>query len=238
MNFPRFQSHTVKQSNIAYDEGLKKHMLSVYNYMFLGLAITGVTAFLVGSNPALLNIVHNTPLRFVIMFAPLVVVIMLSFKVHKMSFSATQMTFWAFAFLMGLSLSYIFALYTGTSIARSFFITASMFGSMSIYGYTTKKDLTSMGSFLIMGLFGIIILGIINIFTQSSALANMISLAAIAIFVGLTAYDTQKIKEIYFQLAGQSSEIVKKTGIMGALSLYLDFINIFIHLLHLIGDRK
>lgn len=222
---------------LAYSEGLRSYMIQVYNYMFFGLSLTAAVALFVASSPALLGAIHGTALRYVVMFAPLAIVLVLGFKISSLSFSAAKSLFWTYAALMGLSLSYIFIAYTGTSIARCFFISASMFGFMSLYGYTTKKDLTSMGSFLIMGVFGIIILSIINIFLKSSGMGFIISLAAIAIFIGLTAYDTQKIKQCYLSLGG-TSDVAKKAGLMGALSLYIDFINIFVHLLHLIGERK
>ena len=236
MNFTRFQ--TASNTNTqATDEGLRKYMLQVYNYMFIGLALTGVIAFFVGNSPELLQTIFGTPLKWVVMLAPLAIVMGMSFKINSLSVTAAKNLFYLYAALMGVSLSVIFIQFTGASIARCFFISASMFGGMSIYGYSTKKDLTSMGSFLMMGVFGIIILSIINIFAGSSGLSTLISLAAIVIFVGLTAYDTQKIKQTYFTLGG-NSDMAKKLGVFGALSLYIDFIMIFIHLLQLIGDRK
>ena len=236
MNFSRFYEATDNKA-VSHDAGLRDYMIQVYNYMCLGLALTAIVAFVVSTNDNLLRAIHGTGLRYVVMFAPLAIVLMLGFKISSLKFTTAKNLFWLYAATMGLSLSYIFIAYTGASIARTFFITSSMFGFMSIYGYTTKKDLTSMGSFLIMGVFGIIILSIINIFLKSSGMSFMISIAAVAIFVGLTAYDTQKIKQQYFMLGG-TSEIAKKAGLMGALTLYIDFINIFIHLLHLIGERK
>lgn len=237
MNFSRFQTATQSNSSVSYDAGLRDHMIRVYNYMFFGLIITAVVSFIVGNTPSILHAIHGTAFRYVVMFAPLVIVIALGVKISSLSFNAAKMVFWGFATAMGLSLSYIFAAYTGASIARAFFIASSMFGFMSLYGYTTKKDLTSMGSFLMMGVFGIIILSIVNIFLKSSGMHFIISLAAVAIFVGLTAYDTQKIKQCYHELGG-TSEVAKKAGLMGALSLYIDFINIFIHLLSLMNDRR
>ena len=237
MDFSRFNTASTATQNTSYDAGLKNHMIQVYNYMFSGLTITALVAFLVSNSPAILQLIHGTPLRYLVMFAPLIIVIALGMKLSSLSFSTAKKLFWFYAAMMGLSLSYIFVLYTGTSIARAFFIAASMFGFMSIYGYTTKKDLTSMGSFLIMGVFGLIILSIVNLFLGSSNLHFIISIVAIVIFVGLTAYDTQKIKQCYFALGG-TSEIAKKAGLMGALSLYIDFINIFIHLLALMNERK
>ena len=236
MNFTRFETASQSKS-VSYDAGLRSYMIQVYNYMFLGLSITAAVALFVASSPALLQAIHGTALRYVVMIAPLGIVLALGFKISSLSFGTAKKLFWTYAAVMGLSLSYIFIAYTGASIARCFFISASMFGFMSLYGYTTKKDLTSLGSFLIMGVFGLIILMIINIFLKSSGMSFMISIAAIAIFVGLTAYDTQKIKQCYHSLGG-TSEVAKKAGLMGALSLYIDFINIFIHLLHLMGERK
>ena len=212
-------------------------MIQVYNYMFLGLAITALVSLFVANTQPLLYAIHGTPLRYLVMFAPLIIVIAMGMKIATMSFSAAKKVFYLYAFTMGLSLSYIFVAFTGASIARVFFIASSMFGFMSLYGYSTKKDLTSMGSFLIMGVVGIIVLSIVNIFLKSSGMQFVISLAAVAIFVGLTAYDTQKIKQYYFSLGG-TSDVARKAGLMGALSLYIDFINIFIHLLMLLGERR
>ena len=218
MDFSRFNQTNSRSANATYDEGLRSYMLQVYNYMALGLALTCIVALFTASSPALMQAIFGTPLQYLVMFAPLVVVIMMSFRVQKMKLSTAQTMFWVFSALMGLSLSSIFIIYTGTSIARVFFITASVFGAMSLYGYTTKKDLTSMGSFLIMGLFGVIILSIVNLFLQSSAMQFVVSLAALAIFIGLTAYDTQKIKQTYYQMGG-TSEKAKKVAIMSSLSL-------------------
>ncbi|WP_196260266.1 Bax inhibitor-1/YccA family protein [Pelagibacterium limicola] len=224
----------------AIDEGLRAHMLRVYNYMGIGLAVTGLVAFFTAqwavSSPAAAQIMYGSPLAWVIMLSPLAFVLVLSFGIQKLSFPAAQMVFWAFAAVMGLSLSSIFLVYTGASIAKVFFITAAMFGSMSLYGYTTKRDLTGMGSFLFMGLIGLIIAMIVNMFLQSSALEFAISAIGVLIFVGLTAYDTQKIKEAYAENIGQ--EGLGKLAIMGALTLYLDFINMFLMLLRLFGNRE
>ncbi len=218
------------------DEGLRQYMLRVYNYMASGLALTGVVAFGVAATPALIEAIYGTPLMWVVMFAPLVAVFFMGARIHKMSAAAAQATFWVFSILMGLSLAHIFLIYTGASIARVFFITASVFGAMSLYGYTTKRDLTGWGSFLFMGLIGIIIAMVVNIFLASSALDFAISVIGVLVFTGLTAYDTQRIKEMY--LASDTAEISSKKAIMGALRLYLDFINLFIMLLRLIGVRR
>jgi len=218
-----------------YDEGLRAYMLKVYNHMSVGIAITGVMAYLVANTPALLQMLFSGPQAYIVMFAPLVFVWVFSAKVHKMSESAARTCFYAFAALMGLSLSTILLAYTGESVAKTFFITASMFGAMSIYGYTTKKDLTGMGSFLFMGVIGLVIAMVVNIFLASSALQFAISAAGVLIFTGLTAYDSQKIKNNYFMVGANQ---LGKAAIMGALTLYLDFINLFIFLLRLIGDRR
>ncbi len=222
------------------DAGLRSYMLQVYNYMTLGLGVTGVVAFFfnrwVMSSPQLIETFYVGPLFWVIALAPLALVLVLSFGVSRLSLGAAQAAFWAFAVAMGLSLSSIFAAYTGESIARVFFITAGTFGAMSLWGYTTKRDLTSMGSFLFMGLIGLIIASVVNIFLASSALAFGISIVGVLVFVGLTAYDTQKIKEMYFE--GDDVATMGKKTIMGALSLYLDFINLFLMLLRLFGNRE
>ena len=216
------------------DMGLRSHMIRVYNYMTIGLGLTGLVAYL--SAPFLINLfMSGSPLVFVLMFAPLGVVLFLSFGINRMSFATAQMTFWGYAVLMGLSLSSIFMTFSLGDIARAFFISASMFGAMSLYGYTTRKDLTGMGSFLFMGVIGLIIASVVNLFVQSSGLQFVVSILAVLIFTGLTAYDTQKIKEIYY--SADSAEVAGKKAVMGALSLYIDFINIFIHLLHLFGRR-
>ena len=243
---------TRAQSTPAIDEGLRQYMMSVYNYMASGLALTGLVAYMLyqmvgGSEIQIVNgvmynlsplgqSIYSGPLMWIIALAPLGVVLYMSFGIRGMSASRAQTMFWVFSFLMGLSLSSILLTYTGESIARVFFITASTFGAMSIYGYTTKRDLTGFGSFLFMGLIGIIIASIVNIFMQSPALYYGISILGVLIFVGLTAYDTQKIKNMY--MAYDSAEVAAKKAIMGALTLYLDFINLFIMLLRLFGQRR
>ena len=218
------------------DEGLRSYMLQVYNYMGLGLALTGVVAFMVAATPALYQPIFGTPLKWVVMLAPLGFVFFLSMKIQTMSLSTAQLTFWAFAAVMGLSMASIFLVFTGASIARVFFITAGMFGGMSLYGYTTKRDLSAWGSFLFMGLIGIIIAMLVNLFLQSSALQFAISVIGVLVFTGLTAYDTQRIKELYYEV--DSSDIRGKKAVMGALSLYLNFINMFMMLLHLFGQTR
>jgi len=237
------------QAAPAIDAGLRQYMLRVYNYMASGLALTGLVAYMLfqatavtgptGDIVGLTNLgvsLYTGPMMWIVALAPLGVVLYMSFGIRNMSASRAQTMFWVFAFLMGLSLSTIFLTYTQASIARVFFITATTFGAMSIYGYTTKRDLTGMGSFLFMGLIGIIIASIVNIFMQSSMMYFIISILGVLIFVGLTAYDTQKIKNMY--MAYDSGEVSAKKAIMGALTLYLDFINLFIMLLRLFGARR
>ncbi len=218
------------------DEGLRAYMLAIYNYMGLGLAITGLTAFVVATSPPLMAVIFGTPLKWVVMLAPLAFVFFLSARVHRMSVSAAQLTFWAFAIVMGLSMASIFLVFTSTSIARVFFITAATFGAVSLYGYTTKRDLSQFGSFLVMGLIGIVIASLVNLFLGSSALQFAISVIGVLVFTGLTAWDTQRLKEEYVESAG--GEIVAKQAIMGALSLYLNFINLFVMLLQLFGQNR
>jgi FtsH-binding integral membrane protein len=215
------------------DEGLRSYMLSVYNYMGLGLVITGLVAYIVGTTPALYVPIMTSPLKWLVMLAPLGFVMFFSFRIEKMSVSSAQLAFWAFAALMGLSLSTVFVAFTGSSIARVFFITAASFGALSLYGYTTKRNLSGMGSFLFMGLIGIIIASIVNWFLASSALQFAISVIGLLVFAGLTAYDTQRIKELYYEL--DNSDVMGRKAIMGALSLYLDFINMFLFMLHFFG---
>jgi FtsH-binding integral membrane protein len=218
------------------DQGLRSYMLGIYNYMALGLALTGIIAFMASESPALMHAIFGSPLAFVVLLAPVGVALFMQLRINSIKASTAQLLFWVYAGLMGLSLSSIFLVYTGTSIARTFFITAGMFGSMSLWGYTTKTDLTGMGSFLMMGLFGIIIASLVNMFIQSSSLAFVVSLLGVVIFTGLTAYDTQAIKDMYYEDDG--FEIAQKKSVIGALMLYLDFINLFMHLLRFMGDRR
>ena len=218
------------------DQGLRSYMLRVYNYMATGLGLTGLTAYFVAITPSLFNAIYGTPLYWIVALAPLGFVFYLSARLHKISFTTAQTVFWIFSGVMGLSMAYIFIAFTGASIARVFFITAGTFAGMSLYGYTTKKDLSGWGSFLFMGLIGIIIASIVNIFLKSPMLYYVISWVGVLVFVGLTAYDTQRIKEMYY--ASDHPEISGKKAIMGALKLYLDFINLFIMLLHLFGQRR
>ena len=240
---------TTRADSGAIDQGLRSYMLKVYNYMATGILVTGFVALLLfkfsvttnevgtinGLTP-LGNAIYHSALMWVIALAPLGIVMWMSFGLAKMSASKAQTLFWVFAALMGASLSSIFMIYVGTSIARVFFITAGTFAAMSLYGYTTKSDLTKLGSFLMMGLIGIVIASIVNIFLKSSQLDFIVSILGVIIFVGLTAYDTQKIKDMYFD--GGDSEVMAKKSIMGALTLYLDFINLFVMLLRIFGDRR
>lgn len=232
-----YQPDIITRSQADIDQGLRSHMLRVYNYMAAALGLTGLVAYFIGTSAsAMQTLMANSVLFWVAVLAPIGLVFFLSFRIAHMSFTTAQTVFWIYAALMGVSLASIFVVYTHESIARVFFITAGTFAAMSIYGYTTKRDLTNLGSFLMMGLIGIIIASIVNIFLKSSGLGFAISILGVLIFVGLTAYDTQKIKEIY--LEGDDSSVAGKKAIMGALALYLDFINLFLMLLRLFGDRK
>lgn len=250
-----FDKRTVNMQADAYaiDEGLRAYMLRVYNYMAMGLAITGIAAYAVAQfvtstvptdvilrNGTFLTefgqMIYGVPGRYIVFFAPLALVFLLAARVNKMSVPAAQLTFWVYAALVGVSLSAIFLIYTPASITRVFFITAASFGALSLYGYTTKKDLSGWGSFLIMGLFGIIIASIVNWFMQSNALQFAISAIGVVVFAGLTAYDTQTIKETYY--AADDEAVAGRKAIMGALNLYLDFINLFVMLMQLLGNRE
>ena len=240
----------------AIDEGLRAHMNKVYGTMSVGMVITALAAWAI-AGLAVTNVpteyqigageyltqfgyaIYASPLKWVIMFAPLAFVFGLSAAVNRLSASAAQLLFYAFAAVMGLSLSSIFLVYTGTSIAQVFLITAIMFAALSMYGYTTKKDLSGWGTFLFMGVIGLVIASIVNIFLASDALTFAISVIGVLVFAGLTAYDTQQIKTTYIQMASHGDqEWLAKSAIMGALSLYLDFINMFIMLLQLFGSRE
>ena len=243
------KSFTKVADQAVMDEGLRAYMLKVYNYMTTGLLFTGLVAYFFGKASIVSNevgqiigvtplgsMLFNSPLKWLVMLAPLGFVFYLSAKINKMSLSNAQITFWIFSAIMGLSLASIFIVYTQASIARVFFISSGTFAAMSLYGYTTKKDLTKLGGFLFMGLIGIIIASLVNLFFQSSALHFAISVIGVLVFVGLTAYDTQRIKEMYY--AGDSESVGGKKALMGALRLYLDFINLFIMLLRLFGQRR
>ncbi len=218
------------------DQGLKDYMVRVYCNMSLGLLLTALIAFAVSRSPELLQVLFGSPLRWVVAFAPLGIVFFLGAKINSMKSDTARVLFFVYSALVGIAISSIFPMYKDASIAKIFFIASSIFGGMSLYGYTTKKDLTSMGNFLIMGVWGLIIASVINMIFPSSAMSMALSVLAVFIFTGLTAYDTQKIKEIYY--SGDSSEISNKKAILGSLSLYIDFLNIFLSLLRLFGERR
>ena len=220
---------------VGIDVGLREYMLRVYNYMASGLALTGIVA-LVFAQSGLYASLARTPLIWLVMLAPLGLVMWLSYGIQRMQASTAQALYWIYAALMGVSLASVFLVFTGESIARVFFITAGTFAAMSVYGYTTQRDLSQFGSFLIMGLIGIVIASLVNVFIASSALQFAISVIGVVVFVGLTAWDTQQIKEMYYE--GDGSEIAGKKAIMGALRLYLDFINLFMMLMQLLGTRR
>lgn len=237
MDFSTRGMYKTHQSSTTYDEGLREYMLSIYNNMSVALAITGLVAKVVSTMPALLYVLYGTPLSWAVMFAPIIFIMAFQYKLMKMSVRSAYVGLFAFSALMGLSTASIFIIYTATSIAKSFFITAALFGSMSIYGHTTKKSLTDMASFMMMGIFGIIIASIVNIFVGSSALEYLISVVAVIAFTGMTAYETQTLKGQYYTL-GSSSDLAQKVAVMGALNLYMSFLNIFMHVLHLLNDRE
>ena len=229
----------------VYDAGLRAHMLRVYNYMLVGLGLTGATAWLTANtalrdlffqvNPAT-GAMGMTILGFIALFAPLGLVFFLSFRINRMSVTAAQTTFWIYAGLVGIGIAPILWVYTGASVAETFFVTAATFGAMSLWGYTTRADLSGMGSFLFMGLIGIVIASLVNIFLHSSMMQWVISVLGVIIFTGLTAYDTQSIKESY--VAGDDGTVAGRKAIFGALRLYLDFLNLFLMLLRFMGDRR
>ena len=226
---------TVGVPRAARDAGLRSYMLSVYNYMASGVLLTGIVALLF-ANSGLAAQVLVTPLRWLIILAPLGFVMAMSFGLNRMSTGTLQVLFWGFAVAMGLSLSSVFLVYTGVSIAQAFFAVAAGFLGLSLYGYTTKRDLSGFGTFLIMGVVGLFVAMLINLFLQSPAMQLAISAIGVLLFAGLTAYDTQKIKSMYAYVAG--TDMMGKVVIMGALNLYLDFINMFMFILQLFGDRR
>jgi FtsH-binding integral membrane protein len=225
----------VVASNASYNAGLRAYMLSIYNYMTVGLSLTGLVAYIAVAT-GFYQQIAGTPLIYAVMLAPIAALLFLSFRIDRMSFGAAQAVFWGYAAIMGLSLAGILLVYTGTSIARVFFVSAATFAAMSLYGYSTKRDLSRFGSFLMMGVIGIILASLVNIFLASSALQFAISVIGVLLFTGLTAYDTQRIKEVYYSGAGGRD--LAKTALMGALTLYLDFINLFVMLLQLTGQRR
>ena len=235
-NYGSWQTGAGRINRTLFDEGLRQHMLRVYNYMGIGLVLTGLVAYIVGTTPALYVPIFSTPLKWVVMLAPLAFVLFFSFRMQTISAVGAQGMFWAFCAVMGLSMASIFLVFTGTSIARTFFIAAAMFGATSLYGYTTKRDLSQFGSFLIMGLIGVVIASLVNLFLASSTLQFVVSIVGILVFVGLTAWDTQSIKEQYAENFDAESQ--QKLAVFGAFSLYLNFINIFQLLLNFTGQRE
>jgi hypothetical protein len=233
----KVSSFASEASGTTYDSALRSYMVKVYNFMAIALGISGVVAFLTASSPALMQALFGTPMAWVVMLAPLFFVFFFSYKLGSISAEKAKTYLWIYSALMGLSLATIFAVYTATSISRVFFITASVFGLMALYGYTTKRDLTGIGSFLIMGLIGLIIASLVNIFLKSSAFDFAISIIGVFIFIGLTAFDTQRIKQSYYYFAG-NNEMVDKMAVLGSLNLYMDFINLFLMMLRFFGDRK
>ena len=221
------------------DEGLRAHMNKVYGTMSVGLLLTFAAAWAVGNNAAMMQSLFTGFTRYIVMFAPLIMVFAFGAMINKLSASGAQLFFYAFSAVMGISISYIFAMYTGVSVAQTFLVTSIAFAGLSLYGYTTKKDISAWGSFLIMGVIGLIVASIVNIWLQSSALHFAVSAVGVLIFAGLTAYDTQKIKNDYVAHAAHGdSEWLGKAAIMGALNLYLDFINMFMFLLSFLGNRE
>lgn len=235
-NQPRYGYGATTIDRPAIDEALRAYMLRVYNYMGSGLALSAIVALLVSQSPALMQTLFGSGLAFVVMLAPLGLLLVMSFGANKLSAGAVQGLYWAFTATMGVSLSTIFMVYTGTSILRIFFITAAMFGAMSLWGYTTKRDLTGMGTFLFMGVIGLVIASVVNIFLGSSVLQFAISAITVLVFTGLTAYDTQQIKSEFYE--SNPADIQTKQAVFGATSLYVNFLNIFMALLQLFGQRN
>jgi FtsH-binding integral membrane protein len=237
-------SKTFAGSQQKYDEGLKNYMLKIYNYMALALVTTGIAAFSTLNIGFLYNLMFqegvrgttNTGFGTIIMFAPLGIALYFFTGFGKMTIEKAKTLFWIYAIVTGMSLASLGAIYTGESLARTFFICASMFGAMSIYGYSTKRDLTTIGSFLMMGLIGIVLVSLVNIYFRSPAMDFAASLIGVGIFMGLIAWDTQKLKSIYYQVGGGA--LGEKMSIMGAFTLYLDFLNLFLYLLRFFGNRK
>jgi FtsH-binding integral membrane protein len=232
---PRWTVRPAIGARVDIDVGLRDYMLRIYNYMASGLALTGIVAYVFAQSGMYLAIAR-TPLIWLVMLAPLGLVMWLSYGINRMQAATAQAIFWLYAGLMGISLASVFLVFTGESVARVFFITAGTFAAMSLYGYTTQRDLSQWGSFLFMGLIGIVIASLVNLFLVSSALQFAISVIGVIVFTGLTAYDTQSIKEMY--VAYDDGEIAGKKAVMGALRLYLDFINLFMMLMQLMGTRR
>lgn len=232
---PNMNMRTIERVS-GYDLGLRAYMQKVFGLMALGVAITGAVAFGVANSPAAIQLIFGTPLQWVVIFAPLAFVLIFGAAANRMSAGMAQIAFLGFSALMGLSMASIFLVYTHASVARVFFITAGMFAGMALYGYTTKRDLTGLGSFLIMGVWGLVLASIVNIFWQPQGLQFALSILGVLLFTGLTAFDAQRIKMLYNSADSQDS--MSKKAIFGALQLYLDFINLFISLLRILGDRR
>ena len=244
-DFETLGAGRVGARTLQIDEGLRAHMNKVYGLMSVAMIVTGLVAWAIGSNDALLSIFRDPVtmrpniLGWIATFAPLGVVFLFGATLHRMSAATAQLVFYGYAALMGLSLSYIFAVYTGYSIAQAFLVSAIAFAGLSLYGYTTKRDLSAMGTFLIMGVIGLVVAMLVNLFLQSSGVAFAISVLGVLIFAGLTAYDTQNIKAVYLAHANAGDrEWLAKSAIMGALNLYLDFLNLFMFLLQFFGSQR
>ena len=238
MDYSKVNMNNFASSKISsLDAGLRSYMNAVYKHMSIALAVTGLIAFLVASSPELMNAIFGSPLKWIVIFAPLGMAIFMNTRFMYMSSEGARVSLWFYSALIGLSLSSLFWVYTGTSIARTFFITASTFGAMSIYGYSTKKDLSILSSFFMMGLVGIVIASVVNIFMQSDVMSFMISIIGVCAFSFLTAYETQRLKSIYYQVASDTGT-AEKVAIFGALGLYMDFINLFVSLLHFFGEKR
>ncbi len=237
MDYTKIKSHLAEVSGSSGDSGLRDYMVSVYKDMSVALVVTAIVAFFVSSSDAIMSAIFGTGLSWLVVFAPLGVVIYMSAKVASITHSTARLCLFAYAALVGVSLSVIFVAYTDESVARIFLISAVVFGSMSLYGSVTNRDLSSISSFFYMGLFGVVLASFVNLFLQSSALYFITSVLCVLIFTFLTAYDTQRLKSLYYNLNG-SQEDAKKVGVYGALSLYMNFINIFINLLRLFGERR
>ena len=235
-NLSAFNRSAAAAAQVRYDEGLRRHMLGIYRNMGIGLAITGLVALLVASTPPLAALIFGTPLKWVAMLAPLAFIFFFTFRVERMTTAGARTAFFAFAGVMGVSMASIFFAFTGPSIALAFFTAAAMFAGLSLWGYTTRRDLTGMGTFLFVGLIAVIGMSLVNLFLGSGLLQIALSIVGVVVFAGLTAWDTQRLKSEYIVYAG--SQAAEKLAIMGALSLYLNLINMFQLLLGLMGERE
>jgi uncharacterized protein len=235
-NLSAFNRSAAASAQVRYDEGLRRHMLGIYRNMGIGLALTGLVALAVANTPSLVALIFGTPLKWVAMFAPLAFVFFFTFRIDRMTTASARTAFFAFAAIMGVSMASIFLVFTGTSIAMAFFTASAMFAGLSLWGYTTNRDLTGMGSFLMIGLIAVIGASLVNLLLGSSLLQMAVSVIGVIVFAGLTAWDTQRLKSEYITYA--NSQAVEKLAIMGALSLYLNLINMFQLLLGLMGERE